>query len=286
MKQAYLQLLAKILFVCLLSASCGDQQESKLDFDLTTFASGPLNKRNSCDMSKLNCRYKALSKDKQEALEESLGWMQESLDSDKADYVKVVDITKTDIESASHSCVGNRCTATFQKNIPLDVVASRDFPIKSKANIKLSYLRGTNKDSSVSMHRVALSGETKTFNITKFISVEVDGGIYFDTYGTRFASGIFDYNYFFRANITSQLPYFTFAVEIDKRGLSISSVNTDEFRKKFLRNRLPIVANTEKVTLSDIKRDFVKNVQNQARDPKTDEYWEQFGERLIVLDGY
>ena len=286
MKTRHFSLSLKILFVCLLSLSCGAQHTSKLDFDLTTFASGPLSKKNNCDLSKINCRYEALSKEKQQALEESLGWMQESLDSDSADYVKVVDISKSDIESASHSCVGNRCIATFQKNIPLDIVASRSFPIKSQAKITVSYLRGSNEDSSVSMHRVALSGETKTFNISKFLSVEVDGGVYFDTYGTRFGSGIFDYNYFFRANITSQLPYFTLAVEIDKRGLSISSVNTAEFRRKFLLNKLPIVADSDKITFSDIKRDFVKNVKNQAKDPKTDEYWEQFAERLIVLDSY
>ena len=277
---------ASLAVLLTLSTACGRAETSQLNSGFNTFASSEIYNKNSCDITKHTCRFEPLSEAQKDALEQKLGLLNESLELDEMNYVKVVDITREDIEAAKHSCAGNRCVARFEKNIPLRLVSSKNLSVTTLANIKLSYLKGSNADKSVTMHRVAVSGESRTINIKNFLKIEVDGGVYFDNFNTAVGRGVYDLNFFLRANITSEIPYFSLGIKMDREGISISTTKTKDFRDKFLKNRLPVKHNAKSVRWAKIKKDFIKNVKSQSKDPHSDKYWDQFGERLIVLDGY
>ena len=267
-------------------SACKNKDESNLNSSIGTFASGPLMDGQFCDIEKISCKLRPDLLRNRQWLSEYL--KENTLGNPEAPnrFIRYVQITRKDIEGAVHSCDGESCEARFEKSIALKEIGSMDIPLHVNAKVKMKYLRGKDEKGQVAMHRLSLSSGGMEFDIGEFTEISAKASMIFDARGTGTDLSKLEYRFSFGGELTAKLPYLSFGVQIDERGIGFSSAMSPNFKGEFMSLKLPVISGSHFIAYSEISSNFRKAVREQSYDPATSEYWDQFADRLAEVNGY
>lgn len=59
-----------------------------------------------------------------------------------------------------------------------------------------------------------------------------------------------------------------------------------DFKGEFMSLKLPVISGSHFIPYSEISKNFRRAIIKQSYDLATEAYWDQFADRLAVLDGY
>ena len=275
----------KSIFLCYVLASvlsmtygCSEESSSDTKSPFDTFASGPLMKDQPCNLEELSCKYQPQVLEKQQELAEILANIDTAHPDHAPVFIRHIPINREDLEEADHSCAGNLCEAEVLVSTP---IAHLDIPLGLKSKVIVTYSRAM-ADDKVAMSQLEVKGQTTAFNIGKFISVQAGATLTLKSEGEQITTDNLEYDVKLNAAVTAKLPYISFKVAIDKNGITLSNGMGPNFKSDFISLGVPVFSGSRRIPYSEIKNDFVNSEFDSAKDA----YWDQFADRLAVMDGY
>ena len=274
-----------IVFIILLSLtySCQQDQSSEVKSGFDTFASSPLLADQPCNLDELSCKYQPQVLEKQQELAAILQDLDTSHPQYAPQFIRHIPINREQLETASHSCEGNICEAVVLVSTP---IAHMDIPVGIKTKAVVTYSRAVAEDDSIAMAELKVAGHTKAFNIGEFISVNAHAAITVRAPEENLSLDQIEYDFSWKGDITAKMPYISFKVGIDERGIALSGAMNANFKSDFLKLNVPVLSGSRMIPYSEIKNNFINSVASQNFDPQSETYWDHFADRLAVMDGY
>ena len=202
-------------------------------------------------------------------------------------YLRFESITVADLESAKHSCEGAKCRAKIKKKININEKKfSTDLGRVLDTELELTYYEARDEDHKLSFRRLSLDGEIQRVKIGEFGTLKLEAALVMDLEGSILSASREKIKFSYEIDADLKFPYLNFEVALNTEGMTVRAAMGPEFTKRFPSLKLPVLTKRHFISYRSIRENFKRAANRQNFDPASNEYWDQFAERLAVLDGY